>query len=958
MVDLDKIKSRVIIEKLKNYKGSNEYILKLKNKLDSEGFFVLTTNQSSYITEHYETEPTSINKVVEITDYLSNQLKEKYNLKNAPKKVLVEVLLCETEKSYHVKGKLYQNQKESVLFYIPKTQILTDMFYEPYEDLEVDFDSVNKINKKKRSLFPHQEKAVKFLLKKNKSILSDDMGLGKAAAIDSHVLTPNGYVMMGDIKVGDYVIGSNGKPTEVIGVFPQGKKDLYKITFTDGTVVETCDEHLWAVQTTNHKKRGGGYVVKELKDLIGDLTYGNKGNLKWYIPIVEPVKFKKQKIGVDPYILGVLLGDGGISYKSRITLTNIDDQLLTEVSNRLPQYHQLKKGHGYSYSITCNLPNTQKGFNNEITKYLKEYGLMGTKSDTKFIPKNYIYNTKKIRLEVLQGLLDTDGYCSEKGTIQHYSVSKQLSDDVKEIIQSLGGIAKQTTKMGSYRLPNGQIKICKKSYILTINIPENIIPFRLSRKRKNMVTSKKYNPSRGIKNIEYSRTFEAQCISVEAEDHLYVMDEYVVTHNTKSAIAASLLSGAEKILVICPANAKINWFREITEYIDEEYVTIVKSGFWQPKFFTIINYDILNKFHEIHDKRKKTEPKSYINEENFDLIIVDEAHMVKNKDSIRGKIVSQITENVENVWLLTGTPIANRPMDYYNLLKICDVPVVSNFQHFAYRYCAAKSFKKKLKSGKIKRIWLTDGASNLEELHVKTKNYILRRKKEDHLELPPKIVSPFYLDLENKKGYDEAFKEYVEWMKLEGKKLGPARQMVEMTVLRKFISKEKIPLTIDMVNNFLEQSDERKIIIFTVFTESLKELKNHFGDIAVCHNGQMSDKEKQKSIDEFQNNPKIRIFIGNIISAGSAITLTASDTTIFHDMDFSASNHQQAEDRNYRISQDKTVNIYYPIFQESIEEKIFELLEKKKYISSTILGEKNNEYSILSDLILSLGTNT
>jgi SWI/SNF-related matrix-associated actin-dependent regulator 1 of chromatin subfamily A len=606
MVDLTKLKNRNTLEKIRSYNGTNEHILKIKNKLEREGFFVLTPNQIQYITDNFDREPTSINKVVDITPYLGEQLKEKYELKNIPERVFVETLLADSEKSYHVKGKLYKNQKESILFYIPKTQILTDMFYEPYEDLEVNFDSVNKINKKNRSLFPHQENAVKFLLKKDKSILSDDMGLGK----------------------------------------------------------------------------------------------------------------------------------------------------------------------------------------------------------------------------------------------------------------------------------------------------------------------------------------------------------------TKSAIAAALLSGAEKILVICPANAKINWFREITEYIDEEYVTIVKSGFWQPKFFTIINYDILNRFHEIEDKRKKTEPKSYINEEKFDLLIVDEAHMIKNKGSIRGKVVAQISENIEKIWLLTGTPIANRPMDYYNLLKVCNIPVADNFQHFAYRYCAAKSFNKKLASGKIKRIWLTDGASNLEELHQKTKNYILRRKKEDHLDLPPKIISPFYLDLENRKGYKEAFDDYLFWLEVEGKKLGAGRQMVEMGVLRKFISKEKVPMTVDMVHNFLDQSDDKKIIVFTVFTDSLKELKKEFGDLAVCHNGEMSDKEKQKSIDEFQNNPKIRVFIGNIISAGSAITLTASDTTIFHDLDFSASNHQQAEDRNYRISQDKTVNVYYPIFQDTIEEKIFELLEKKKYISSTILGEKNNEYSILSDLILSLGTNT
>ena len=112
--------------------------------------------------------------------------------------------------------------------------------------------------------------------------------------------------------------------------------------------------------------------------------------------------------------------------------------------------------------------------------------------------------------------------------------------------------------------------------------------------------------------------------------------------------------------------------------------------------------------------------------------------------------------------------------------------------------------------------------------------------------------------------------------------------------------------------------------------------------------------EKQKSIDEFQNNPKVRVFIGNIISAGSAITLTASDTTIFHDLDFVPANHQQAEDRNFRIGQDKTVNIYYPIFSDTIEERIYETLQRKKEIISTVMGEENKSVDIMEDFITSL----
>jgi SNF2 family DNA or RNA helicase len=197
MIDLTKLKNKTTLEKIRNYSGDNDHILKMKKRLDSEGFFVLTSSQISYIEDNHERDTMEINRVVDITSYLGEQLKEKYELKNIPERVFVEKFLTENDKSYHVKGKLYKNQKQSILFHIPKTQLLTDMFYEPYEDLEVNFDSVNKINKKNRSLFKHQESAIKFLLKKNKSILSDDMGLGKTkSAIAAALLSGSEKILV------------------------------------------------------------------------------------------------------------------------------------------------------------------------------------------------------------------------------------------------------------------------------------------------------------------------------------------------------------------------------------------------------------------------------------------------------------------------------------------------------------------------------------------------------------------------------------------------------------------------------------------------------------------------------------------------------------------------------------------------------------------------------------------
>jgi SWI/SNF-related matrix-associated actin-dependent regulator 1 of chromatin subfamily A len=291
-------------------------------------------------------------------------------------------------------------------------------------------------------------------------------------------------------------------------------------------------------------------------------------------------------------------------------------------------------------------------------------------------------------------------------------------------------------------------------------------------------------------------------------------------------------------------------------------------------------------------------------------------------------------------------------MDYFNLLFLCDSPLTANWQFFAFRYCAAKKFNKRLKTGKMKQIWLTDGASNLEELHNRTKKYILRRVKEDHLDLPPKIVAPYYLELDDMKAYESVFDDYLEWAKSEGKSLGSGRHMVELIVLRKFISLKKVEHSVELAEQAMEQG--KKVIIFTNFTDSFNALMSKFGKLAVGHNGKMNGTQKQNSIDQFQNNDNVKVFVGNLISAGTAITLTKAEVVIMNDLDFVPANHAQAEDRAYRIGQASTVNVYYPIFENTVDTMMYEMLESKKQIISTIMGEEHEEMDISKDLFKKL----
>jgi len=597
MLDVSKLKNRSTLLKLEGYEGKNEFLISLKERLLKEGSFPLSPSTAEYIEKNFYIEPVIVNKIIKVTEFFGKTLKEKFELNHIPEKILIEQVLADSEKTYHVKGKVFKNQKYSPLFYIPKTQIDENLM-DLEEEVEVDFDKYQKMDKRGWRVFKHQEEGIKFLLRKKKCILADDMGLGK----------------------------------------------------------------------------------------------------------------------------------------------------------------------------------------------------------------------------------------------------------------------------------------------------------------------------------------------------------------TVMSVISSIECEAKKILIICPANAKINWFREINAYIPEDEISIIKGSRWEPKKYTIINYDILKNFHTIIDNRKKYEDwevRRNIIDEGYDLVIMDEAHMVKNPKADRTKIVNQICESVEKRWLLTGTPIANRPMDYYNLLHLCGSPITSSWTFYAFRYCDGKKFKKKLKNGSMKEIWLTDGSSNLEELHERTKSLIIRRKKTDHLDLPPKIVAPYYIEIDDMKQYNNAFEEYLEWAKSEGKRLGTGRHMVELVVLRKYLAAEKVKHTVELAEQAIENG--QKVIIFTNYTHSFNDLMRHFGKLAVGHNGAMNGKQKQNSIDQFQTNPDVKVFIGNLVSAGTAITLTEAQVVIMNDLDFVPANHAQAEDRAFRIGQSKTVNVYYPIAQGTIDEMMYDMLQKKTRIINTVVGDEQDELDISED---------
>jgi hypothetical protein len=941
---------------LETYEGGNNYLLELKKKSKLNKKFYPTRSQSEYIINFHDKQPKVARKWVILDAYFAQKLADDKLMTEIPEKVWVEKLLAEKEKAFHIWGKIKETE-EFHDFWLPKAAVIKD---NTVKDVVINYDKYSN-----RPPLEHQKEAIQKLVENKKFILADDMGLGKAEFVENRVFTPYGRKRIGDLKIGDEVIGSDGKKCLVRGVYPQGVKELYRITFNDGASVLVCKEHLFSVKSrsfgdNSKNNRNKESIVLSVEQLLNDKLFleinGSKNNSnrnykfktyykeksgsnKWQIPIVSPIEFISNELPLNPHLLGLILGDGGITQDS-ISFTTEDVEIVETIKSILPENSQIVKNgvSKYGYKLT-----KKTGHTNPIIQTLKDLKLMGCGSHNKFIPNIYKYSSINDRLEILKGLMDTDGTCSVskkenfEGT-EFSTISEKLCDDVIEIVHSLGGIARKRSRTTFYTY-KGEKKEGKKSYRVNIKLPSGMNPFKLKRKYELYNTPEKYKVGRYIKDIKFEGNGEAICISVDSPDKLYVTEHAIVTHNTTTTIIAALEANAKKVLIICPATLKINWKREIENYSDKSIYIAEGKNFSTEHDFVIANYDIIKNF---HDPKKKEE--SQILLANFDLVIIDEAHYIKNGQAQRTKLINDFVKNIDRLWLLTGTPMTSRPMDYFNLLSLVDSPVSKNWMAYAVRYCSGYQFNV---GGR--KIWNITGASNLDELRERTSSTILRRLKENVLDLPDKIITPVYLRLKSKE-YEEVMGEYYDWYDKnpeESKSL--TVQFSKLTKIRQIIANEKVTQTIELIENIIEQ--DKKVIVFCNFTESLNRIAEHFGKAAVKLDGSMSKAGRQHSVDEFQENPKVKIFVGNIKAAGVGITLTAAEAVIMNDLSFLPSDHAQSEDRAYRYGQKNNVLVYYPIFENTIEGIIYDILNKKKQVIATVMGDNQNPADAAEEIL-------
>lgn len=399
-------------------------------------------------------------------------------------------------------------------------------------------------------LYDYQRELIEMFWKNKDNIILSARQTGKMQPHSAKIATPEGWTTMGEVSVGDKVLTPDGMSASVTDKIPNGIRDVYKITFDDGSSAECGHEHLWDVYIRNKWDSSaanghGGYVVQKqtltLQEIIDyrekQLQRKNSQNYNVRIPVVKKVNFNHKDLPLDPYTLGLILGDGGISSGS-ITFTTKDALLVESIHETVKHFDveiKLKtSGNGIDYSIT-----KTKGTINKLKHIFNTLGLMGTKSDTKFIPEIYKTSSHKQRLSLLQGLMDTDGTVNVRKNnriISYTTTSARLRDDVQELVWSLGGRC-------SIRKRFPQNPEHKLAYDLYISLPCPKDCFRLVRKRNLCHETWKAgvgNESeirRTITNIEFVRKEESSCIVIDHPDHLYITDNFTVTHNSTCASA-------------------------------------------------------------------------------------------------------------------------------------------------------------------------------------------------------------------------------------------------------------------------------------------------------------------------------------------------------------------------------------------------------------------------------------
>lgn len=483
------------------------------------------------------------------------------------------------------------------------------------------------------------------------------------------------------------------------------------------------------------------------------------------------------------------------------------------------------------------------------------------------------------------------------------------------------------------------------------------------------------------------KTLQKEGIKFLLANRKCILADSMGTGKTIQSIIAAMASNSKKILIITTASLKTNWKRELTIYNDEKDIQILQGSKDEicDKKYVIANYDILINYYEVPtetvyeteyvynedgktevirkpvmvkskdgqliEKQKKSTRKDVIEEclknsplflNKFDCVIIDEAQKLSNNSSNRYKVIDDFLKRAkpDYVFLLTGTPLTNKPINLYYILKLIDAPITRDYRYFIKRYCDAKTFR--LKTGK--EVTTINGASNLEELREKIKHLYIRRLLTEMTDMVDKniITKTYDLTESQRVEYERLWQEYLDAQTEQGNEDSEQyRQLVEGILVRQYLAKQMVDNTIKLVDNMLEEGG--KVIIVCTFSEEIAMFKDYYKKKCVVYDGKMTAKAKDKAEQSFNNDKNVRVFIGQILAAGVGLNLVVANKMVFNSYSWVAADNAQIEDRIYRLTQKNDVTCVYQLFNDSISKHMYDTVVGKKNMMDTIIKSEINK---------------
>ncbi len=366
-------------------------------------------------------------------------------------------------------------------------------------------------------------------------VLAARPSMGKAQPLSAKIKTTSGWKPMGELALGDALASIDGKPSIVSGVFPQGIKPTYTVSFSDGRSTRCCAEHLWRVMYRDWEQPKV-LNTEKLIDMLGKVRYKNR----LWIDSVSGDFGHQNELPIDPWILGCLLGDGGLTGSGSVKLSSASQELLDRMQERLPEDMELTHAGQYDYRVVQKHRGRVKGVQglvaNPMRVALQALGLSGASSEEKFIPEIYLLAGKEQRLDMLRGLIDTDGWVEKWGSIRLSTASQQMAQDVATLVRSLGGWCAVHMKQPHFTNGRGERVAGLPAYVCSIAHPDPQSLMLMTDKRNRAQPERARQKRPTVSSITAYGQEPCQCISVSHPSHLYVTDDYVVTHNTALAI--------------------------------------------------------------------------------------------------------------------------------------------------------------------------------------------------------------------------------------------------------------------------------------------------------------------------------------------------------------------------------------------------------------------------------------